>query len=332
MKVDRQELATALTWAASATSKVAEALSHIRIETLDGFLTITATDLTVGVQFLLPVSGTIKPILAPASIARQVAALPAETVELKIDKDRLVVSGGATFRLPTQRVDDWPDIILPEDNTWTPPVDFAETFKAVASHSATKSRPILETVHLGTDMAATDSYRLAVVELPDWPGDPILVPHSIGLKGHVDRVTWDRRTVVFETPDGKLWARLVEGSFPKYRVLLAENPVCTVTVNPDALSDALARAETVVDQGRGVVLTPGTDAVTVSFSGTRGEYTEEVDAKVEGETEPAAFNPSFMRDCLAPCGSEARLELWSASKPAMVRSDWWSSLLMPVVQ
>lgn len=331
MKADKRELAAALTRAAQATGSTPQMLSHIRLETVDGFLTVTATNLTVGYELTVAASGALKPVLVPAAVAKQVAVLPAETVELKIDKDRLVISGGSTFRVPIMPVDDWPATPDPNDGQVEAPERFPEWFAHAATHAdQTGKRPHLAAVQYGPPLAATDSLRLAVVETTG-PEVPILIPATVRVMDPIDTIRWDTRHVMFEGPAGKQWARLVDAKYPEWRKLFTKDkPACSLTFNAAALDALTGRAQMVAEDKSAMVFTPGTETVTLTISTRRGSFTEDIDAKVEGTLEtPVGLNPGFVRQALGPVSGDVTFEVWDERKPVVVRAGEWTSLVMP---
>ena len=333
MNVNRAELATALNRAASATGTMLPVTANIRLETTDGLLTVTGTNLDVTVEVTIPAKGKLGPVLAPAHIARQVAALTSETVDLTVKSGKLVVEGNATFRLPTFPIDDWPTIDPPTGGHFEPAQGFVERFAAVASHVSTEqARPLLRAVAYGGGMLrATDSYRAAVVD-EDGPDETLIIP-AVKLAHPVDRIDFDRRHVMFTTPEGRMWVRMVEGSFPDVTKIIPKAGGSTVTVDADVLSRAFGRAQMVpIAATRGVRMDHDGDGVRLSVVDASGEFEEFVPAKVDGEFEPVAFRPEFMRDALAPVAGDVELTIQDGRKPAMVSKGWWRSVVMPIVQ
>lgn len=332
MNVDRAELAAALGRAASHTGKTIEAVQHIRMETRDGFLYVTATNLETGVDLTVEAKGTLKPILVPSNIARMVAGLNSERVDVKATKERVSVEGNATFRLPLQDLDNWPDITLPTENEYIPEEGFHKRYMAVHAASSTDGgRPILNTVKLGTLVAATDSYRLATFDLA-WAGDDILVPSALTLKQPVDRITWDRRNVAFHTPDGVQWGRLVEGTFPSgvdKMIAPAKNSV-VVTLDAESLADVCGQASLVGSDADGLQMTADGDGVAFKLLSSRGDFEATLPAKVDGELEsPVAFNPNYLKGLLAVDG-EITMHVEDSLKAVQLSNDWWKAAIMPI--
>ena len=151
---------------------------------------------------------------------------------------------------------------------------------------------------------ATDSYRLAVRDLPGVEGTPsTLVPfralREIGRTIGDQKMTVDLgdREATFASDRGTLTARLIEGTFPNYRQLL-----------PDSLSEPARRFPGRAARGRrpgfagGRGSHPGAaelheGGVELSVSRQEvGEETEHLEAEYTGEDMTIAFNTRYLTD------------------------------------
>lgn len=332
MIIDRADFAAALARAASATASRTplDITRHIRLEIRDGTLVATGTNLAVTVEMTVPAKGTLKPVLVPAAIARQVAALTSATVEFAVKSDRATIAGDATFRMPTYPVADWPDIRPPTDGTFVPERGFDERFEAVATHAATnRVRPILAAVMIsdGT-LAATDSYRAAIVDEAIPVAAPLLVP-AVKLGGPVDRVDYDTRHVMFTTADGRILARLVDGAFPNVRKIIPTAGVVAQVAGGDLVS-ACARAG-IISHEPGVTLEQVDSGLRVSVAGDN-EFEQVIPATFDGDMPTTAVRPEFLRDALAPIsGTVDLLVQVNGKSPISVSHGWWRSVIMPVM-
>lgn len=338
MNIDRTEFANALTRAASAAGKDMEITQHLRLESRDGFLVVTGTNLNVTVEVIVAHKGAkLAPVLVPTAIARQAAALSSERVEFTVKSGRATLEGDATFRMPTYPVNNWPTIEPPTAGGWEPSSGFHQRFAAVATHAGTDpSRPHMMAVGLVSgSMVATDAYRMAVID-EDVPSDTLMLVPPVKLGGPVDRVDFDDRHVMFTTPEGRTWARLREpAGYPsadKMRAL-APNPktAVSVEVHAEKLAAACARAE-MVDKVGGVNMEMTDKGLHLTVAG-ESEFDETIPATFSGEFPDLAHNPSRLKDALAPIDGMANLTISDASgkSPMMISAGWWRSLVMPVV-
>ncbi|MDE3205300.1 MAG: DNA polymerase III subunit beta, partial [Acidobacteriota bacterium] len=225
--------------------------------------------------------------------------------------------------------------------------------------SSEESRPILTGVLMaaedgGLRLVATDSYRLAVRDLPGvgvlGEGQKVLVPSRalnelLRLLGSADGQVSLRLGAHDATfgigPGGPeagitLTTRLIEGEFPNYKALIPANYPNRLIVAREALLDAVRRVKLLARDATTpvrIALRPNGIELTV-ITTDWGTATEDVDAKYEGAEMTVAFNPNFLIEGVeAVTGDEVALDTLDALKPATLRpidSDAYLYLLMPV--
>jgi DNA polymerase-3 subunit beta len=134
--------------------------------------------------------------------------------------------------------DEFPRLAMPADDAVTISArEFATALhQVVPAASADDARPILTGVLLaaeegGLRLVATDSYRLAVRDIPGASilseGQSVLVPSRAlreleRLLGSAEEITLrlGEREASFEVGELRLTTRLIEGEFPNYRGLI----------------------------------------------------------------------------------------------------------------
>ena len=130
-------------------------------------------------------------------------------------------------------------------------------------------------------------------------------------------------------------SRLIEGDFPNYRGLIPSNHPNTLTVNRDALLDAVRRVRLLAQESTPVRLAMSSDGLElVAVTQDVGQAHESVDAAYSGDELTVAFNPEYLIDGIevAP-GDEVMLETVDELKPALLKSTEdpnFLYLLMPV--
>jgi DNA polymerase-3 subunit beta len=153
-------------------------------------------------------------------------------------------------------------------------------------------------------LVATDSYRLAVRDLPGVEGTgPSLVPYralrELGRTVSDAKVSVElgEREARFSSDRGRLTVRLIEANFPNYRQLLPDSYPNRLTVPKDALLEAVARAALVAEDhipGRLSLRAGGVELSVIRQE--VGEETELLPGEYEGEEMTIAFNTRYLTD------------------------------------
>jgi DNA polymerase-3 subunit beta len=206
----------------------------------------------------------------------------------------------------------------------------------------------------GLRLVATDSYRLAVRDLPGAgilkEGQKVLVPSRAlaelqrllgaaapsGEQPSGVTLRLGDHDATFEVADVRLTTRLIEGEFPNYRQLIPSNYPNVLVVGREAVLDAIRRVKLLVrDPTTPVRMALRPDGIELTvITQDWGQASEEVDAKYDGSEMVVAFNPNYLIDGIeAITSDEVQLETLDALKPATIKptedSDYLY-LLMPV--
>ncbi|HEX5481012.1 MAG TPA: DNA polymerase III subunit beta, partial [Terriglobia bacterium] len=108
----------------------------------------------------------------------------------------------------------------------------------------------------------------------------------------------DDSHLFFGVADSVLIARTISGDFPNYEAILPQSNGINVTVEADAIREALERVSLLASEhnhGISLMLDPG--RVTLSTTNSdAGEATESVDASYQGEPLRVAFNCLYLLD------------------------------------
>jgi DNA polymerase III subunit beta len=358
-RCERDVLVEALGTAARAVTSRGGALpvlSGVRLQLTGDDLQLTGSDLDLTISVRASVSGETDGIgVLPAKLAGDIVrALEPGAVEVDLGDDEARISAGRSqFSVRTIAAHEFPQ--LPEPAAETVELDagaLADALRQVVSAaSADESRPILTGVLLaaegdGLRLVATDSYRLAVRDLPGTSvlaeGQSVLVP-SNALK-ELTRVLGDAETVTlrlgerdvgFEVGNVRLMSRLIEGEFPNYRGLIPASQPNRLTVGREPLLDALRRVRLLAREATPVRMVMKPDGLElVAVTQDVGQAHEQLDAKYEGAELTVAFNPEYLIAGIEVTpGDEITLETVDALKPALVRTldgTEFLYLLMPV--
>ena len=143
------------------------------------------------------------------------------------------------------------------------------------------------------------------------------------------------RDATFEVGNTQLSTRLIEGEFPNYRQLIPPSHPNALTVERDALLEAIRRVKILAKDATPVRLQMGGDTLRITaITQDVGNASEELDATYSGVELTIAFNPDYLVAGIEACAGDAvTLSTLDALKPAVLRGvglDDYLYLLMPV--
>jgi DNA polymerase III subunit beta len=226
-----------------------------------------------------------------------------------------------------------------------------QVVRAAANDDA---RPLLTGVLFTTDngvlrLIATDSYRLAVRDVPEVEGiggsHDLLVPRGRSRSSSAPRrrstdatigVTLTDAEICFVVGGTSIASRLIDGNYPSVLQLIPASYPNQLRVAKDTLLTSFKRAKLLAkDSTSSVRLTMKDRSVEIrTQSHDAGDVEDNVDADYGGEEMTIAFNPSFLIDGIeAVPGDEVVLEMSDSVRPAMVHGvedTRFRYLLMPV--
>jgi DNA polymerase III subunit beta len=332
-------------------------LSGVRVELAGDVLSLTGTDLELTISVHIDVAGDGDGVaVLPGRLASEIVrSLPGGGVEVAVDAEQArIAAGRSEFSLRVLPADEFPRANPPAGDPVTlEAAALAEALgQVVQAASRDDARPILTGVLLsaetdGLRLVATDSYRLAVRDLPGTSdllaeGQQVLVP-SRALQelarvlpgAETLTIRLGERDATFEIGSTRLTTVLIEGEFPNYRGLIPQSQPNRLTVGREALLEAVRRVKLLAREATPVRLGMGTDGLElVAVTQDVGQAHESLDAKYEGTELTVAFNPEYLLQGIevAP-GDEVTVETVDALKPAIVRSadhPEFLYLLMPV--
>jgi DNA polymerase-3 subunit beta len=316
-------------------------LGHVLIEAADDKLTLTATDLEVGLRTSVGCrtgSGGLVTLNARKlfEIVREAGSeevtfnsLEGDWIELKCGRAKFKMMGldprsfpampgaGDAKSQPGGRARAKAEIKA-ESAVLSQMID-----KTIFAVSPDEARYNLSGVYIessGTGnarMVATDGHRLSLIER-EIPGFSMTTGAIIPRKGLAEmRKLLDQPGEVVLTIDNniasltrggtELSMRLVEGEFPDYKGVIPKSSRYQVAVNRDNLMAALKRASIFSNERyHGVKFSLSSATLTVSSTSPEaGEASESLDVVFNGEDFSIGFNASYLIQVLAVIDSEA---------------------------
>lgn len=360
LRCERDVLLDALTTASKATSARGSSLpvlSGVRLELDGNRCTCTGSDLDLTITASTEVTGSEDGVVVlPARLAVEIVrSLPPGAVAMQADDNEAHIEAGRSqFSVRLIPADEFPKLTAPEgDAMRLPATELADALRQVVPAASTDdARPVLTGVLMAAEetalrLVATDSYRLAVRDLPDRAGvlgsdQRVLVPsRALGelravLDGGGDvEVRLGEHDASFTIGGVQLTTRLLGGEFPDYRGLIPSGHPNRLEVDRTELLEAVRRVRIMAKDATPVRLVQHAESLElVAVSQDLGQASEEIDASYEGDELTVAFNPAYLIDGIdVIAGERVVIESVDALKPALVRpvgdSDFLY-LLMPV--
>jgi DNA polymerase III subunit beta len=358
--------------AVAARSGALPILSGLLVRTGEGQVELAGSDLELTIRVSAPAEcdDTGAAVLPARLLGDIVRALEPGAVSVEVgEEDAKIISGRSKFSLRVLPAEDFPR--LPEvagSGVRMGANALAEALRQVIpAASRDDARPILTGVLLvaegsGLRLVATDSYRLAVRDLPgeatvaaalggtSGERKQVLVPaKALGELGRLltatpgegdsagVEVSFSDRDACFDTGRARVSTRLIEGQFPNYQQLIPTGYPNRLIVDREAFMEAVKRVRLIGrDRDNAPLrLTMGPEELELTtIVHDVGEAREALDAKYEGTETMVAFNPDFLLDGLQVISTtEVSIDTVDTSKPAIMKSAEGGDflyLLMPV--
>jgi len=341
-------------------------LANVLIEASDGFVTLTTTNLDLGVRCKIVAdvsrSGAVTlPVRRLASIVKE---LPALDVCFDCDtRSRLKLSsGGSVFNISGISKDEFPP--LPIFNEGTSLVlsqaELGEMLQSVAfAQSTDETRYILNAVYFKFDdgklsLVATDGRRLAMiskrVDGTNQKNGTLLLPAKavselgrlLGSGTNV-KVCYDDRKASFLIDTDKeeglkegiyLHSKVIEGAYPNYSQVIPKDKHHTIKINRIVLLECVKRAALMTsEKSNSVKLSFSKGMLEISAKGPDiGEALEVLPITYDGPEVAVAFNPAFVTAPLSALNKdEVSFEFTNALSPGVFKtSDSFLCVIMPV--
>jgi len=311
-------------------------LSHVLFDVKDKTLSLSATDLEVGIRYQVPLDEgeTGRVTVSAKAIMDIVKELPTGNVDIsRKDNDWLeIVSGRSRFKVVSLSASEYP--VMPNFEEKIFLKARAEAFKQMIDRtsfavSTDSTRYLMGGVYLEPldsnlmRMVATDGHRLAhmdseIFEKSHDLKKGVLIPKKglTELRKFLEPVEADiglsveKGFLYVKTDIGYLFVRLIEGDYPDYRQVLPNQTPHSVVLNREEFTGALKRVSLLANEkSRAVKFKLTKDLLTISSNNPDlGEALEEVPAQYQGEDAVLGFNAKYVLEYLQ-VSTAANLEL-----------------------
>ncbi|MEW6075055.1 MAG: DNA polymerase III subunit beta [Candidatus Omnitrophota bacterium] len=331
-------------------------LSNILIETYQGKLRFTATDLNIGITCVVPVD-----IQEPGAVtipARRfggiIRELSEEKIEITTKKNHLMVidAGLCQFKIMGLPAEDFPklpelkdrEVLQLEQGT------LKEMLRVTSfAVSFDETRYILNGIlfkffNNSLTMVATDAKRLAVIEKKLSQGInkdlQVIIPiktiqelnRNLRDEGVVSMIIGPNQ-VLFDFGDITIISRLIEGEFPSYQQVIPPEATQKVKVSRDQLLLAVRRAALLsTPDYQAIKMEVFKDKLVVSKSTPDvGESREELAINYAGKEMVVGFNPNYLIDILKNTAEETiELEITGSESPGVIRNKGYVYIVLPM--
>ena len=335
-------------------------LANVLIEIGEKELTLTATDLDVGIQCTFPLTPPIErgAVALPArKLTTIIRELPDDSVTLEAKKNHTATlnCGSSNFRIPGLPAEDFPVLPQPEEqHTTTIPQSALKALITKTAHamSMEETRFVLNGALLATQknelvMVATDGRRLAVAHAPltqpsAQPLQAVIPSKTIRELGRLLQQEETDEVVIAPLKDNQLafrfgrvtiMTRLIEGQFPQYEKVIPSATKQVMSCERQPLINALRRASLMTTAAsQAVVFEVSPNRLVVSKeSAELGSAREELPVSYTGSPLTIAFNPEFWLDALKTLDTdELGIELSGPDRPAVLRQPGFTYLVLPM--
>lgn len=322
-------------------------LSTILCTVGDGEVTLSATDLYMGVTVRIPASIETDGSLAIPGrmLIDTISLLPAGKIQLASDGQSMVVSSTTTkSTLQCFPPDDFPAFPDKVGQSFTLTTDTLKKIDENLSFAVgtDQARLVLTTLLFqptdqGVEVIATDGFRLGRLRLDATElqlTTPLLVPAAalsevFKIAEQQDKkqieftLSEEQKQLFFTIEDTTLYVRLVEGQFPPYQKILPTGFTTQAEVDGPSLLEHIKQAQVVAREVSNIIaLTVSADSLVTSVTGSaQGAFSATLPVtKHTGETITIAFNSRYLLDFLAKTKPEQIfIGLNDSLKPALFR-------------
>jgi DNA polymerase-3 subunit beta len=336
--IHREPLLQALQRAQSVVEKknTVQILGNVLLAVGENELSLSATDLEVGIKILLPIQNAQpgKVTLSAKQFLEIVKELPNRDLLISKKENNWVeiICGKSKFNLVSLAADEFPALPAFEEKKYYDArvdslaemidrTEFAVSLDATRYHLNGVYFESLENNLIR--MTATDGHRLSYVDAEIFLSAPdlkrgIIIPRKglIEFRRMLDQGTatvglgFERGYLFVQMGLTYLFVRLIEGEYPDYRQVVPKNADKVLKVDRTNLHSALKRVSLLANEkSRGIKLSMQGGSLIISSSNPDlGDAREELDVEFSGDNLEVGFNAKYLLDCL-DVGKSAQIHL-----------------------
>jgi len=362
----RQLLATALATVSGVvpTRTTKEILKNIKLIVTDGVATLIGTDQEVGIRYQLPEiqSGTSGEVLLPTQrVTAILRELQDAEVSIEVNERSLKIrSGQSEFKLSVEDPAEFPEVTAFKEKDYhivAGSVLKQGIQRTIFSTDVESTRYALGGVLMelrkdSVTLAATDSRRLAVytaaasahgrvaeeVVAPVIPAKAMqLIERSIQSGEQEVHIALHANDVLVRSGNSTIYARLVEGRFPRYQDVIPNDYTRTVSFVVGPFLSAVKQAMIVTNEdSQGVDFAFDSGALTLKSSASDvGTSNIQLPISLEGDDVSVTFDPKFVAEFLRvlDSSSQVTLKMVDENSAAVFKADEnYTYVVMPLAR
>jgi len=320
-------------------------LSNVLVQASTGSLSLTTTDLDVGVRCKVEAEvskagSTTLPARKLFSILKEV---PAAEIEVEVDdRNAASIRCGSSFYkimgLPEEEFPQFPESGAGKALKIEQAVLRDMLKKTAYAVSNDETRYVLNGVFMGfkgdkLTIVATDGRRLALIEhdieVPKGSEAELILPTKavselerlLADKGDV-KLSIGENQIIFELDGTTLVSKLIEGTYPNFRQVIPTETKERVPMERELLLSALRRASILAsEKSQSVKLNFAKNTLTITATTPEvGEAKETLSINYKGKEVTIAFNPQYMMDPLRNLDAdEVFIELTDELSPGVIK-------------
>jgi len=317
-------------------------LANVCLVATEDSLELIGTDLDVAVRYRIEDVKVEEPgtVVIPARVALDfVRDLSGETVLVDSSEGNCRITSGAdSCELVTSDADEFPvvsrfaeqDACSIQGGTFTALVG-RTAFAAAREQGRYAMHGVLTEIEAGLlRMVATDGRRLAIATAPIEAPSKLPRPAIVPTKGMqlfcrviddpLDQVqlAFGENQIGMKTRHAEVFARLLDGEFPRYGAVIPQEATNVVEADADLLGRKIRLVANVTgEEARAVRLSLKKGHLELfGQSAGRGEAQAHLEVDFKGKQAEIAFNPDYVVDGLKNCeGASVRLEFNEKTSP-----------------
>ncbi|NLJ58218.1 MAG: DNA polymerase III subunit beta [Tissierellia bacterium] len=320
-------------------------LSGILMEAKDNTLTLTATDLNLGIKTHIPCEveeeGSI--VVQSRLIGDFVRKLPSNSyvyletmennsMEINCLNSEINILGNSASEFPSNSFDNEGETFKIKTETLRELIRYTYFAAAQDNYKPIFTGCLIEIKDNICRLVALDGYRMAVKkESIDYEGEiSVVVPSKTMFeilriieenKGETE-ITISKSHISFKLENIVVMSNLLEGKFIDYESIIKDNYLSVVKVSTEDIKESIERASLLArdDKNNLIILDIKDTNIQINSASEHGNVEENISIEKEGEDLKIGFNSKYLLDYLKVINSEMiTLNLIGKNNPCFIK-------------